>query len=125
VNELKYSCLRLGYSTNELKMLIKFAKDYSAKFDSYYDKYCEPVFNGTYTLNQPQNSPGQATKTPANGTAPTPASIKILAKPGTTFCRIVAYDPKYGNSGCRRHIYLTKKQNGSYRVSIGGATVTS
>lgn len=125
IKELKNACLRLGYSTAELKMLIKYAKDYSNRFEACYDKYCEPVFNGTYVMSvsaEPQNNSSQTTNNTQVGN---PAKVKILAKPTATFCRIVAYDPKYGNSGCRRHIYLTKKQNGSYRVSIGGAAVTS
>ena len=34
------------------------------------------------------------------------------------------YDPNY-TPAARRHLYLTKKSNGVYRVSLGGATVTS
>ena len=134
---LKDNCLRLGYSIAELKMLIEYARTYQERFDQYYEKYCEAVVNGTYdsittnstsnsTTNTTQNNTQTATTqtTTANQAGGTPNNIKIVAQPGATFYRIVAYDPKY-NPPVRRHIYLTRKQGGSYRVSLGGATVTS
>jgi hypothetical protein len=103
-------------------MLIRYANTYQAKFEHYYDKYCEPVFNGTY---QPAGQSAVTSTTPANSsTQATVSKVSIQAKPGATFCRIVAYDPKY-SPAVRRHVYLSKKQGNSYKVTIGGSAVTS
>jgi hypothetical protein len=115
---LKIVCANIGYTTQELQALIRYAMSYQNKFEDYYNTYCEPVFNDTYTPTTKSAASTSATKPQSN------SNIKVLANQGATFCRIVAYDPKYTNP-VRRHVYLTKKQGGSYRVSIGSAEVTS
>lgn len=122
-DSLKHKCLRLGYSLAELKMLVGYAKTYQDKFDHYYEKYCEAVVNGTYVSTAQAENPIPATQSNSQ-TNSNNINIKQSAQPNATFCRIVAYDPKY-LTPARRHIYLTKKQNGSYKVSIGSAEVTS
>jgi predicted nucleotidyltransferase len=47
----------------------------------------------------------------------------VKVAPTAGFYRIVAYDPKYGNPGARRHLCMRKKlPSGEYKLSIGGAT---
>jgi predicted nucleotidyltransferase len=47
----------------------------------------------------------------------------VKVAPTAGFYRIIAYDPKYGNPGARRHLCMRKKlPSGEYKLSIGGAT---
>lgn len=135
--ECKKECLDLGFSIAELKRILNVIKSHQGLFEDCFSKYCEPVLNKTYdpittnstsnsTTNTTQNNTQTATTQTSNTSQAggTSNNVKIAAQPGATFCRIVAYDPKY-TTPVRRHIYLTKKQNGSYKVSIGSAEVTS
>jgi hypothetical protein len=88
-----------------------------------YEQYCEPALQ---TISDHITGATETVKTASSNTnLASNLNIKVLANPNATFCRVVAYDPKYGNPGVRRHIYLTKKSSNSYKVSIGGASVTS
>lgn len=114
--ELKPTLAKVGWKPDDIKIALQDMRTLTATLEDLYEKYCEPALAAVATS---QASP--ATVTPAASGY----NIKVLAQPTTTFCRIVAYDPHYGNPGARRHLYLTKKSGNSYRVSLGGATVTS
>lgn len=116
---LKEVCPNVGWATGEVGQTIQeLKKQSSALLASLYNKYCGPalatVANGSSAPAAPNAKNGSNR-----------FNIKVLAQPNTKFCRIVVYDPAYGNPGARRHLYLTKKSGNSYRVSLGGATVTS
>ena len=115
---LKPVCDSVGWRPGDLKTTLQEIKTLSSSLEPLYDKYCEPALAAVSAMLSGQS-------TPATPTTQSNFNIKVLAQPNTTFCRIVAYDPKYGNPGARRHLYLTKKTGNSYRVSLGGATVTS
>lgn len=117
--KLKPICVKVGWAAEDLRATIQEIKTVASSLEPLYDKYCLPVLD---TISA--GSAGQTVAQPAPAPA-TGFNIKILAQPSATFCRIVAYDPTYGTPGARRHLYLTKKSGNSYRVSLGGATVTS
>lgn len=106
----------LGYVYPEIEALLKIIKQQENSYIDLYNKYVLRSAAVTIPKTTPAPKP-----TPAGGL---PQSLKILAQPNAKFCRLVVYDPRY-NPPARRHLYLTKKQNGTYRVSLGGATVTS
>lgn len=115
---LKEVCPNVGWATGEIgQTMQELKKQSSALLTSLYNKYCGPalaaVANGS-------SAPVAQTAT----TGSLPKNLKVFAQPNAKFCRLVVYDPRY-NPPARRHLYLTKKQNGTYRVSLGGATVTS
>ena len=110
----------VGWRPGDLKATLQEIKTLSSSLEPLYDKYCEPALAAVSAILSGQPTPATPTAQPNSN-----FNIKVLAQPNTTFCRIVAYDPKYGNPGARRHLYLTKKTGNSYRVSLGGATVTS
>jgi predicted nucleotidyltransferase len=116
---LKEVCPNVGWATGEVGQVIQeLKKQSSTLLTSLYNKYCGPALA---TVAKGSSAPAAPTaKNGSNG-----FNIKVLAQPNTKFCRIVVYDPAYGNPGARRHLYLTKKSGNSYRVSLGGATVTS
>jgi predicted nucleotidyltransferase len=117
---LKPVCDSVGWRPGDLKTTLQEIKTLSSSLEPLYDKYCEPALAAVSAMLS-----GQPTLATPTVQANSNFNIKVLAQPNTTFCRIVAYDPKYGNPGARRHLYLTKKTGNSYRVSLGGATVTS
>lgn len=119
ISKLKPICDRVGWQPGDLKTTIQEIKTVANPLEDLYDKYCDPALATIKATLVGQPAPS----TVSNST--TSFNIKILAQPSATFCRIVAYDPTYGNPGARRHLYLTKKSGNSYRVSLGGATVTS
>jgi predicted nucleotidyltransferase len=111
---LKEAAIYVGWNEDELKETIQEIKSVPNALTLLYNRYCKPV------LAAVKSSPALTAQNGSNG-----FNIKILAQPNAKFCRIVVYDPAYGNPGARRHLYLTKKSGNSYRVSLGGATVTS
>ena len=115
---LKPVCDSVGWRPGELKTTLQEIKTSSSVLEPLYDRYCTSALAAVSAMLSGQSVPA----TPA---AQSGFNIKVLAQPNATFCRIVVYDPKYGNPGARRHLYLTKKTGNSYRVSLGGATVTS
>jgi predicted nucleotidyltransferase len=117
--ELKPTLAKVGWKPDDIKTALQDMRTLTATLEDFYEKYCEPALAAVATGLTSQAAP--TTATPVAGGY----NIKVLAQPTATFCRIVAYDPKYGNPGARRHIYLTKKSSNSYKVSIGGASVTS
>jgi predicted nucleotidyltransferase len=119
ISKLKPICDHVGWQPGDLKTTIQEIKTIANPLEDLYDKYCEPALAAVKATLVGQSAPSTASNSTSN------FNIKILAQPSATFCRIVAYDPTYGNPGARRHLYLTKKSGNSYRVSLGGATVTS
>lgn len=121
ISTLKPICEHVGWQPGELKATIQKIKTVATPLEDLYDKYCEPALAAVKATSVGQPTPSIV----SNSTTNTNFNIKILAQPSATFCRIVVYDPSYGKPGARRHLYLTKKTGNSYRVSLGGATVTS
>ena len=115
---LKEAAIYVGWYEDELKETIDDIKSIPNALTLLYNRHCKPALEAVKSAPAPQAAP--TAQNGSNG-----FNIKILAQPNTKFCRIVVYDPKYGNPGARRHLYLTKKSGNSYRVSLGGATVTS
>lgn len=123
ISKLKPICDRVGWQPGDLKTTIQEIKAVANPLEDLYEQYCEPALQA---VHGPITGATETTITTSNNTnLVSNLNIKVLANPNATFCRIVAYDPKYGNPGARRHIYLTKKSSNSYKVSIGGASVTS
>lgn len=119
ITELKPTLAKVGWTPNDIKTALQDMRTLTTTLEDLYEKYCEPALAAVATGLTSQAAPTIAT--PAAGGY----NIKVLAQPTATFCRLVVYDPHYGNPGARRHLYLTKKSGNSYRVSLGGATVTS
>jgi hypothetical protein len=115
---LKEVCPNVGWATGEISQTMQeLKKQSSALLTTLYNKYCGPA------LVAVANGSSASAAQPAT-TGGLPKNLKVFAQPNAKFCRLVVYDPRY-NPPARRHLYLTKKQNGTYRVSLGGATVTS
>lgn len=131
VEALKTACILVGWKPEDLKETIRELKSTQIvvlALEDLYEKYCAPALAtvkvSPVQVTQPTTQPATQVSSTTSNTS-TGYTIKVLAQPNATFYRIVAYDPKYGNPGARRHFYLTKKIGNSYRVSLGGATVTS
>ena len=117
VKVFKDKCLYYKLTVDQVKATVQAVRAQQQQYlEDMYEKYCAPVKAKVQSKTQ---------LPPTSSTSSSAMNIKVLAQPNTSFCRIVVYDPKYGNPGARRHLYLTKKTNNSYRVSLGGATVTS
>lgn len=119
ITELKPTLAKVGWKPNDIKTALQDMRTLAPTLEDFYEKYCEPALAAVTT-----GLTGQVPSTPSTPVAGG-YNIKVLAQPTATFCRLVIYDPHYGNPGARRHLYLTKKSGNSYRVSLGGATVTS
>lgn len=120
---LKDRCFYYSWTTEELKAILQYMRSQQGILEDLYERYCEPALQtiADYIIG----TTGTTGTASSNTNLASNLDIKVLANPNATFCRVVAYDPKYGNPGTRRHIYLTKKSSNSYKVSIGGASVTS
>lgn len=113
---LKAICPKLGWNITDLKNTIQELKaQSSALLATLYSKYCKPALVAA--------SKGRSTpSTQATPIGSLPKNLRVFAAPNAKFCRLVVYDPQY-NPPARRHLYLTKKHNGIYRVSLGGEAV--
>ena len=126
ITALKPICFELGWKLADLKTTIQDIKSVAEGLEDLYEKYCEPAIAAVQAnlLGQTPHATATTSTTSATTTS-TGFNIKVLAQPNSALYRIVVYDPKYGNPGARRHLYLTQKTGSSYRVSLGGATVTN
>lgn len=129
---LKEICPNVGWGTGEIdKTMKELRAQSSSTLAALYSKHCKPALATVAakpatqpTTVQPATKPTKPAPAASASAGSLPQNLKILAQPNTTFCRLVVYDPRY-QPPARRHLYLTKKSNGIYRVSLGGATVTS